>query len=301
MTNIIRAEKLGFCSGAKSAIKKVGKLKSAYILGDVVHNKQVMEWLADQDKIVIDGIDDNGFVIPNENTIKWLKEKGKDLNRYSGKVDRPVAITAHGAEIDVFEKLEKLEIEVIDTTCEKVKKIYIAGNTLEKKGYRVAIYGDRNHAEIRSIASRLNNPIFLTDDKFVAIEKMSNRLGVICQSTSIQSNFLKIASFIKTKLNDVQIVNTICHATHNRQKAVLKLSKMMDVVIVIGGEHSSNTSKLKKIAENNCAAYHIQTPEQLRKIWFSNTKLIGITAGASTPPWIIDSIEEAINTTCSDN
>lgn len=300
MVNITRAEKLGFCSGAKNAIKKVEKLKSAYVLGDVVHNKQVMEWLADQDKIVIDGVDDHGFVIPNENSLQWLNKKGKDPDGYSGMVDRPVVITAHGAEIDVFEKLKKLKIDVRDTTCEKVKKIYTAGETLEKQGYRVAIYGDKDHAEIRGIASRLNNPIFLTNGNFLNIQKMPSKLGLICQSTSIQSNFLKVANLLKSNLRDVKIVNTICHATQNRQKSVLELSKVMDVVIVIGGEHSSNTTKLKEIAEVNCPTYHIQTPDQLQKSWFSNTKRIGITAGASTAPWLIESVERAVNTNFPD-
>lgn len=253
-----------------------------------------MEWLAERDKIIIDGIEDNKNVIPNKNAMEWLTKKGKDLNCYIGKVDRPVVITAHGVKRDVLERLQNIEIKLIDTTCEKIKKIYEVGKELQEKGYHVAIFGDKTHPEVQGVASRLQNPIFLANDIDIIDDNLPKRIGIICQTTSIQSHFEKTVNYISNKISDCKAVNTICYATTNRQNAVLDLSKKADIVIVIGGEHSSNTKKLKEIAEVNCETYHIQVPEQVKKYWFSKKKVIGITAGASTPPWIIKNIEDTI-------
>jgi len=295
MVHVIRAEKLGFCSGANRAYEMAKKYPKAYILGDVVHNKQVMEWLAKRDKIVIDGVDDDTCVIPNKDTIEWLENNGKDINQYTGKVDRPVIITAHGALKGDLERLQNLGIELKNTTCKKVELIYKKGIELENSDYQVAIYGDKNHPEVKGIASYLKNPIFINSKTLKGKNKFPEAVGIICQSTSIRSEFEKVSSFIKNNISRCKIVDTICPATANRQMAAKALSKKSNLILVIGGEHSSNTNKLKEICEYRCETHHVQTPNQLEASWFRKKEIIGITAGASTPEWIIKGIEDQIN------
>ena len=292
--NVILADTYGFCNGARRALRMAEELPEAYILGDVVHNKQVMEKLALRDKVVISGVSDKGHIIPNIETVKWFAKKGIRLNKYTVIVDKPVVITGHGIKKDVIENLNRLKLDVDDSTCKMVKNIYRAGIELEKEGYNVLIIGDKDHVEVKGIASRLTNPIIIKTITEARLLDLPEKLGIICQSTCIESEFDSIAGFLAEKITNIKIKKTICTPTLKRQKAAIDLAKKSDVVIVIGGKHSSNTVKLKELTCKYTETYHIQVPEELEKYWFYKKEIIGITAGASTPDWIIDDVKEAV-------
>jgi len=268
VNKIIKAKHLGFCKGAKEALNEVMKYPKAYILGDVVHNKQVMSLLAKKNKKVIRAV--------------------------TGKEDRPIVITAHGATIQEFKKLNNLNLKIVDTTCKMVKAIYRVGLKLESEGYKICILGDKNHVEIKGIASRLKEPIIVGSLARLCVIAPNVKLGVISQSTFSSEKFSVMAELISNRFPQSKVVNTICGATIKRQQAAEELAKQVDLMVVIGGEESSNTIKLHMISSGHTESRHIQEARQLKGEWFICKKVIGITAGASTPDWIIDDVYQRI-------
>jgi len=268
MRNVIVADSQGFCWGVRRALDIIEEADKAYILGDLIHNKQVVEKLAEQNK--------------------------KIIREVKGNEDAPIYITAHGNEIEKFEQLEKLGSEVIDTTCPLVTVIYKKGVKLEKTGRRIVIIGDRNHIEVKGIASRMQDPIYVNSIEDVENTEFPAKIGIISQSTYSTKKFEKLSSLLQEKVEDVEIRNTICSPTVKRQVAAEELAQKVDLMIVIGGYHSSNTVKLKEVALEYVEAHHIETAEELKNEWFTGKQNIGITAGASTPDWIINEIKDKI-------
>ncbi|MDZ7798408.1 MAG: 4-hydroxy-3-methylbut-2-enyl diphosphate reductase [Patescibacteria group bacterium] len=265
---IIMSDDYGFCFGVKRAIRELKKTKGqAYTLGPVIHNPQVVD---------------------------YFKKKGiRPIDRLSKKI-KPgkLFIRAHGVSDQKKEQAKKMGFEIFDLTCPFVKKAQILAKKLEKQGYQVVILGLKNHPETKAIAENLKNPIILQNHKCSSLNK--NKIGVICQTTSNIKNTKKILNKIKKTAQEVKIYNTICQATKKRQKAAHKMARQSDIVIVIGGRYSSNTKKLKQVCQEYGPTYHIETEKELKKKWFKNKKTIGITAGASTPDWIINKVVKKI-------
>jgi 4-hydroxy-3-methylbut-2-enyl diphosphate reductase len=276
MKKIIKAKHLGFCRGAKEALDEVMKYPKAYILGDVVHNKQVMQLLAKKNKKVIHSV--------------------------TGNEDRPIVITAHGATVQEFEKLNSLNLTIVDTTCKMVKTMYRIGVKLESEGYKICIFGDKDHVEIKGIVSRLKEPIIVDSLADLEVIDSDIKLGVISQSTFNFEKFSTMSELISNKFHQYKVVNTICGATRKRQAAAKELAGNVDLMVVIGGEESSNTKKLYIISSKYTKSVHIQEACQIRSHWLLDKNAIGIAAGASTPDWIIDDvydrISELINRPC---
>jgi len=266
---IIYAEKYGFCFGVKRAINTLKKIKGkAYTLGPIIHNPQVVENLKKQ------GI----YPIKNINEIK------------SG----TLFIRAHGVADKIIKKAEEKGLKVIDLTCPLVKKAQVLAKNLEKEKYQVVILGAKKHPEIKAISANLKKPLVIENEKEVKLIK-NKRLGIISQTTSDIKNIKNLIEKIKHKAKEVKVYDTICPATKERQEAAIKLAKKSDIVIVIGGKNSSNTKKLKRVCQDITKTHHIQTEEELKKGWFKNKKIIGITAGASTPDWLIEKVVRRIN------
>ena len=175
MKNIIKAKHIGFCRGAKEALDEVMKYPKAYILGDVVHNKQVMQLLAKKNKKVIHAV--------------------------TGKEDRPIVITAHGTTVQKIEKLNRLNLTIVDTTCKMVKAIYRIGLKLESEGYKICILGDKDHVEIKGIASRLKEPIIVNSFDGLAGMDPDLKLGVISQSTFSFEMFSTMSDLITNRFH----------------------------------------------------------------------------------------------------
>ena len=268
MKNIIVAEAQGFCWGVRRALEIVEKLGPLSILGDLIHNKQV---------------------------VALLEAKGKQvIHEVTGKEQTPIAVTAHGTTVENVGRIQHLGLELVDTTCPLVSSIYEAGRELEAQGYRILILGDAQHVEVKGIASRMQEPIIINDETCLAQVNLPNRIGVISQSTFSPKKFDHLVELIRLRVPEVKVKNTICAPTKRRQIAAEKLAKQVEVMIVVGGFHSSNTKKLAQQTAQYVETHHIETADQLEESWFAAKDEIGITAGASTPDWIIEAVANKI-------
>lgn len=268
MRKIIVADSQGFCIGVRKALEIVERYEKVYIFGDLIHNKQVVQNLEKKNKKVI--------------------------NQITGQEDAPVVITAHGTRTENLAKINALGLEIVDTTCPLVSAIYKEGKRLQGKGYHIVIIGDKKHIEVQGIASRMKSPIIVNTEQEVESTQFPQKIGIICQSTFSKKKFDQIVALIKKKSNNVYVRNTICAPTLKRQIAAENLAQGVDLMIVIGGYHSSNTKKLAELARKHVETYHIETADELDKKWLIGKETIGITAGASTPDWVIEAVRKMI-------
>lgn len=268
---IVLAKNAGFCFGVKRAVDKATETlmnsnESIYSLGPLVHNKQVVE------KFNRQGLK----TIENPDEIK--------LGR--------VIIRAHGVPYGTYEKLSKNNIDIIDCTCPYVKSIHDKVKEYLQKGYKIVIIGDKNHPEVIGINGWCNNEgIVINDEKEAETLPHLDKICIVSQTTNRQEKFKALSEIISKKSDDVKIYNTICNATYLRQESCKELAKTVEAMIVIGGYHSSNTNKLVEISKKYCNnVFHIETLNDLPIDNIPKFQTIGITAGASTPDWIIKEV-----------
>lgn len=276
MKKVILAENAGFCFGVQRAVEtsidiKKKYNKKIYTLGPLIHNSDVVSFLEQNDIYAID-----------YKNINDLQE---------GDV---VIIRSHGIPEAVFNDLKSRGLEVIDATCPFVTNIQKKVKKYSKEGYNIIIVGDENHPEVIGINGWCDNKATITKTGEFNKE-LSNKICAVSQTTEKKENWDKTLDAINDGTREVLSFNTICSATEVRQKSAYDLSKEVDAMIVIGGKNSSNTTKLYEIAKHNCEnTIHIENSNELPKEYINNKnfKKIGITAGASTPDWII---REVIN------
>lgn len=272
----IIAETAGFCFGVSRAIDTVyDNVKECktkiYTLGPIIHNKQVVDDLHSKGVDAIDSIKD----------IKDKKSK--------------VVVRTHGIAKEVYNELEINNIEYIDATCPYVRKIHKIVEKHYNDGYRIIIVGNREHPEVIGINGWCNNSAIIVDNVEDVKEKLkcTDKTCVVAQTTINREKWDDITRYIKSHCQEALIFDTICSATNLRQSEAEKIAKQVDIMLVIGGKHSSNTQKLAEICSRYCKdTYHIETFEELPQNLNLSDKKIGITAGASTPAWII---KEVIN------
>ena len=272
---IILADSAGVCFGVENAVstaeKELLKNKKVYSYGPLIHNPQSIEKL-----------EENGLEVIN----KIENKHGK------------IIIRAHGITIEEESKLGETGSELIDMTCPIVKRLQFAIKALTEDGYHVIIVGDENHPEIIGAKSygKNNISIIKSVSEVGDLSKKFNRLGVVAQTTIPVENFWRVVDRLKTIDElDLKVIDTLCDDIHNKQVEAKEIAKDVDVMIIIGGKNSSNTKEIAKICKKvNPLTYQVETYDQLRqlKIDFKN-KIVGISAGASTPPWIIkETIDE---------
>lgn len=268
----------GFCYGVKNAVDKTNdvleKDKNIYCLGELVHNKTIINKLEEKGLKFIDNIEQaNGTTI----------------------------IRAHGIEKSVYEKAKKMNVKLIDLTCPSVLKIHEIAEKYTLENYYIFLIGKKEHPEIigtYSFCGKNSSVISGSEEVGDAIEKLRksklNKLLVIVQTTYSTKVFDEIIKEIKEKTPKnilIEIKNTICKATELRQEETKKISKEVDLMIIIGGKNSSNTNKLYEIAQKNCKnAIFIENKEELDKEKVSKYNKIGIMAGASTPQESLDEV-----------
>lgn len=280
---IIRAEKMGFCFGVKKTVEtcyEVAKKERGkkYILGMVVHNKDVVRDMENKGFIIVS----EESILSGENDIK----KGDTI-----------IIRAHGTTSEVIKKLEEKELKIYDATCifvDKIKEILVER---EKNGDEIIFIGDRYHPEVKGIISFGKNiNIFKDLDELKSSEIDKNKnYSVLTQTTLNKSKFLEIKEYLEKHYSKVKIFDRICGATSERQEATRALSKITDIILVIGDLNSSNSKKLLEVAlDNNPRSYLIQNEEELDLSIFHKNMKIGITAGASTPEKTIEKIVNKI-------
>lgn len=282
---VIVGKTAGFCYGVKRAINgaiEQVENNNLFCLGEIVHNKQVIEQLEKRGIKFIDNI----------NQIKTKNTK--------------VIIRAHGIQKEIYEKANNQNIEVLDYTCPNVLRIHEIAKEYEQKGFYIILCGKKEHPEnIGTISYCGNNYSIVQNEKDLeeALNKFEKtgiiKLLVISQTTYSIEKFNKIVELIKSEVKDEKelvIKNTICRATELRQKETQELSKEVDFMIIIGGKNSSNTIKLYEIAKNNCKnSVCIETADELKLDNLKEYEKIGIMAGASTPKESIDDVLSKLN------
>jgi len=282
--NIQLAKYAGFCYGVKRAVETAIKLKkenpnkSIYVLGELIHNTDVIKEL-----------DELGI-----KTIYEIPEKGEGI----------CIVRSHGEAPQVFEKLKNAGFEIVDMTCLDVKKVQQRAIELAQQNYYVVIVGKSNHPEVVAIKANAEQ---YTDKVIVATSpseissyekeiKEHKKVGIVVQTTQMLSTLNSIVDYINSIAKEVLIHNTICQSTAMRQAEAKEMAKSSDLMIVVGSKKSANTTHLAEILKDITNTIHIENDTELDSNfnYIKNAKEIGITAGASTPQNIINKVIEKI-------
>ena len=275
---VLLAESAGFCFGVKRALETVYEEldknpEHIYTYGPIIHNE-----------IVVGELEKKGVVVI---------EEGDDLSKYEPGV---IIIRSHGVPENTIIDLEKRGFTIINATCPFVQKIQHSVKKYDKEDYKIVITGDINHPEVQGIIGWIGSHEYtvikdVEDARYLSFEK-GEKVLVVSQTTFNFKKFEDIVEIIKKKGYDLLCLNTICNATWERQKEASEVADKVDVMIVIGGKHSSNSRKLYEICkEKNVDTYFIQTVDDLDFSVLKSIDSVGITAGASTPNKIIEEVQ----------
>ncbi len=273
---IIIADKAGYCFGIENAMKMVNDTlekyqdEPIYCLGDISHNRQEM------DRLIAKGL-----------------KKIETVEEAEGGC---IIIRSHGVSKSVIEEAEAKGLKIVNATCPFVRAMQKKVEAYHQKGYQIVIVGNAEHPEVIGACGWCDDQaIVLNDIKSVENIQKYDRICVVAQTTIIESKFNAITEALKAKANEIVIFNTICSATAERQAAAAETAKVVEYMIVIGGYHSSNTQKLLDICKNYCKnTCHIETAGELNPNEIRKYNVIGITAGASTPDWIVKEVTESM-------
>jgi len=267
---IIISKHAGFCFGVERAIntalETIKNEEIVYSYGPLVHNQQVVDYLKDKGIITVDSIED-------------LKDKEVGA----------VIIRSHGLPKHTIEEIEKLGFKIVDCTCPFVKSVHKKVSEYSDKGYNISIIGDKDHPEVIGINGWCNNAAYIVN----TVEDANNlefmdKVCIVSQTTNNIDKFTEISKIVENKANEAIIFNTICNATRLRQESAVELAKEVDAMIVLGGKNSSNTKKLADVSRvYNKNVYLIESISEISLQELNKFNKIGITAGASTPDWII--------------
>jgi 4-hydroxy-3-methylbut-2-enyl diphosphate reductase len=273
------AKPSGFCFGVRRALELTLNAKEIHgavvTYGELIHNRDVVRSLSN------DGI----------KVIEHLSEAN----------GRTVVIRSHGVSKAFYDEAEALGIHLIDGTCPFVKKIHRLVDHFSQDGSAVMIVGNSEHPEVTGIAGWCHGPVYVVESlEALALWEaeclkinglLPESLMLVAQTTIRLSLWEEIYEALNLRIKNLTAHNTICKATSERQDAAEALSKEVDCMLVVGGTHSSNTKKLYEICKKNCEnTYFIESEQDLKVINVLNCDNIGITAGASTPDWVIDQI-----------
>jgi len=266
------AQKYGFCFGVKRAIKIAEEHKNSATYGPLIHNSNEINRLK------------NDFNV-------GLVEDYKEF-----KAGDTAIVRTHGIPKDELKELKESNVNIVDATCPYVTKPQQITEQMSKEGYDVVIFGDESHPEIKGVKSYAKNGAYVvTSTKELEGVKFHDRIALVAQTTRKVEEYLKIADYLIKRYKEVRVFNTICNATFENQEAVRELSKKADVMLIIGGKNSSNTKQLFTISKDNCPdSYHIENEKEIDMNWFKGKELCGLSAGASTPDWIIQNVIDHI-------
>lgn len=276
---ILIAEHAGYCYGVQRALNMAKQVASSgnikiFTLGPIIHNPQVVESLREMGIEPISSLDeaDHGVII----------------------------IRTHGVGPGVIAQATKKGLTIEDATCPFVKKVQQRAAQLVAEGYELIVVGETEHPEVQAILEHASGSAHIIDgqDGIDALGEMvsSQRIGVVTQTTQPLSRLQSVVSQLLPIAEEIKIFNTICNATSKRQEAAREIARDADVMIVIGGKNSANTSRLADICrDEHTPTHHIETAAELEPTWFAGNGIVGVTAGASTPDWIMDEVIRRIS------
>jgi 4-hydroxy-3-methylbut-2-enyl diphosphate reductase len=273
---IIVARNSGFCFGVKRAVNLAFNAvrkhkKDIYSLGPIIHNPQVVDALAREGVGQVDSID---------------KVKEGSLILRSHGITSP----------EILDDARSRGLNIIDATCPFVKKAQQYARRLVEEGYQVILVGDEQHPEVKSIIGHAGGDCIVGEDYDSIRDRIkSKKIGILTQTTQNYSKFSDIVVKCLKDAEELKIFNTICDATGLRQEEALELARKVDLMIVIGGRNSANTTRLAKICrETGKDVRLIETEDEIDDSWFKNIGRVGVTAGASTPIWLIEGVVDRL-------
>ena len=272
---VMVANSAGFCFGVRRAIKMAFAAARrcpppVYSLGPLIHNPQVVRRLEEEGVGVVE-----------------------DLDEVKGGT---VIFRSHGVTLEEMNLAQKRGLKVVDATCPFVKKAQKYASSLSRKGYLVVIVGDKGHPEVQGILSYIKGE-GLVAGSAQELESLSGvkKLAVIAQTTQFYKDFQEVVSQALLVAQEVRAFNTICDATYIRQQESVKLAQEVECMIVIGGYNSANTTRLATLCRQvQPNTHHVETEQELDRRWFVGVQKVGITAGASTPDWLLFKVKEEV-------
>ena len=280
------AKTAGFCFGVQRAVDKVYELIGScpdrlFTLGPIIHNEEV-----------VNDLEKKGVRVASEDDLRTLPEGST------------VVIRSHGVGKEVYDHLEECGLSYVDVTCPFVLKIHRIVEKESRAGTHIVIIGDPDHPEVVGICGWCMGPytvIRTEQDALDFVFPADKSICIVSQTTFNYNKFKDLVEILSKKrydntvLNILNILNTICNATEERQREAKSIAGEVDTMLVVGGRHSSNTQKLFEICKKECEnTYYIQTPVDLDSDMFQCSSYVGITAGASTPKKIIEEVQEHV-------
>ncbi|MBI4298058.1 MAG: 4-hydroxy-3-methylbut-2-enyl diphosphate reductase [Chloroflexi bacterium] len=272
---IEKASLTGFCFGVRRALNMMEKAAAEKggiaSLGDLVHNRQVVDYLESLGVRVICNLEES--------------QGGA------------VAIPSHGAGPEVFQEIEARKLPLVDATCPIVSKAQRKARDLRQAGFQVVIFGDPDHPEVRAVLAWAGEgALAITEpEALLARGKIPRRLGIMAQTTQTPKAFslfvAKLSELALAQMTELRVVNTLCPSVHLRQQAAQELARRVDLMIVVGGHHSANTRRLAEVCrEAGCEARHIETVAEVDAAWLHGKERIGVAAGTSTPDQAVEAV-----------
>ncbi len=272
---VLVAAKCGFCPGVRNAIsmaeetlQRSGAGRSVYCLGPIIHNKDEVERLRTSGLHTVDSVDemDSGTVL----------------------------IRSHGVAPSELNRLKEQGFHIVDATCVLVKRLQQIVKQLEAEGYEVVIIGEENHPEVQGVVGCVGDVVVVAGEDDLGKLPRNGRLGIVCQTTQSPEHLgAMLDAIARRSFSELKVINTLCKEAIKRQESAIELCQQVDVMFVLGGLHSANTRRLADLCKkHNKATFHLQNWEELdKRILFGKT-VAGVTAGASTPNWVIEEFVE---------
>ena len=271
---ILLAKDAGYCFGVRDAVslayETAEKEGEVFMLGDIVHNENVVEELEEAGVKVVNSLDK----VPD---------------------NKPILFRAHGTVPDVWKESKMREMEVVDATCPLVTEIHEEVKKLYSENRKIIIIGDHGHDEVNGIKEQVENAIVVANPEEAMQLRKIKKAGVVSQSTQMIENVQEIINILMTKVFDLRFVNTICFPTRRNHEQIKNLSEICDIMIVIGSFTSANSKRLTELAKmRNERTFQVTSAEDLEIDWFQNSDTVGVSAGASTPDNIINQVLDKI-------
>ena len=271
---ILLAKDAGYCFGVRDAVslayETAEKEGEVFMLGDIVHNENVVEELEEAGVKVVNSLDK----VPD---------------------NKPILFRAHGTVPDVWKESKMREMEVVDATCPLVTEIHEEVKKLHSENRKIIIIGDHGHDEVNGIKEQVENAIVVANPEEAMQLRKIKKAGVVSQSTQMIENVQEIINILMTKVFDLRFVNTICFPTRRNHEQIKNLSEICDIMIVIGSFTSANSKRLTELAKmRNERTFQVTSAEDLEIDWFQSSDTVGVSAGASTPDKIISEVLDKI-------
>lgn len=268
---VLMAAKCGFCPGVRNAISTAEKIlaeaeskEPVYSLGPVIHNKDEVERLRRAGLQTVDSVDkmDSGTVV----------------------------IRSHGVAPSELDRLRQQGFHIVDATCVLVKRLQQIVKQLEAEGYEVVIIGEENHPEVQGVVGCVRDLVVVAGEDDLHKLPRDGKLGIVCQTTQSPERLGRVLGAIgRGSFRELKVINTLCKEAIKRQESAIELCQQVDIMFVLGGLHSANTRRLADLCKkHNEATFHLQNWDELDKNMVFGKMVAGVTAGASTPNWVIE-------------